>query len=169
MGRPAVARMAKQTKSFDSIAAYNWSFSFIILRTGSMSVEGMWVTKDYFRTLGLQPILGRAFSDSEAAFKPKPVIVLGYGLWQRQYNGARSIIGKTIRLSRWDTPPTVIGIMPPGVRFLPSPTTAKEPNYNPNALVDFWILAAPDRQHLRDLGWNVVARLRLSVSVKYAH
>jgi putative ABC transport system permease protein len=158
----------KQASSFASIAAYDWSFNFIILQSGSTSVEGMWVTKDYFRTLGLHPILGHTFSDSEAAFKPKPVIILGYGLWQRQYNGDPSIIGKTIRLSRWDTPPTVIGVMPPNVRFLPSPTTAKEPNYNPNALVDFWIPAAPDPQHLRELGWNVIARLRPNVTARQA-
>jgi putative ABC transport system permease protein len=112
----------KQAKSLASIAAYNWSFNFIILQSGSISVEGMWGTKDYFRTLGLQPILGRTFSDSEAAFKPKPFIILGYDLWERQYDGDRSVIGKTIRLSHWDTPPTVIDVMRPGVRFLPSPT-----------------------------------------------
>ncbi len=158
----------KHARSFASIAAYDWSFNFIILQSGSISVEGMWVTKDYFRTLGLHPILGRIFSDSEASFKPKPVIILGYNLWRRQYNGDPSIVGKTIRLSRWDTPPIVIGVMPPGVRFLPSPTTAKEPNYDPNALVDFWIPAAPDPQHLKDLGWNVVARLRQKVTVNQA-
>lgn len=158
----------KQAKSFASIGAYNWSFNFIILRTGSISVEGMSVTKDYFRTLGLNPILGRTFSDSEVVFRPKPVIILGYGLWQRQYNGDPSIIGKTIRLSRWDTPPTVIGVMPPGVRFLPSPTTAKEPNYNPNGLVDFWIPAAPDPQNLKGLGWNVIARLYPNVTLRQA-
>lgn len=158
----------KQAKSFANIAAYDWSFNFIILESGSTSVEGMRVTKDYFRTLGLHPILGRTFSDSETAVKAKPVIILGYDLWQRQYNGDPSIIGKTIRLSRWDTPPIIIGVMPPGVRFLPSPTTAKEPNYNPNALVDFWLPAASDPQYLKDLGWNVVARLHPNVTFKQA-
>jgi len=158
----------KQTKTFEGIAAYDWSFNFIVLRTGSVSVEGMWVTKDYFRVLGLRPILGRTFSDSEAAFKPKPVIILGYDLWQRQFNGDRTIIGRTIRISRWDTPPTVIGVMPPNVRFLPSPTTAKEPNYNPNAPVDFWIPAAPDPKYRKELGWNVVGRLGKGVTSKQA-
>jgi putative ABC transport system permease protein len=157
----------KQAKSFENIAAYDWSFNFIVLQSGSVSVEGMWVTKDYFRVLGLRPILGRTFSETEAAVNPKPVIILGYDLWQRQFNGDRTIIGRTIRISR-DTPPTVIGIMPPGVRFLPSPTTAKEPNYNPNAPVDFWIPAAPDPKHMKDLGWNVVGRLRSGVTVKQA-
>ncbi len=150
----------RNAKSFESIAAYDWSFNFLVLRDGSESLEGMWVTKDYFRVVGLRPFLGRTFSDSETTFRPKPVIILGYNLWHRKFNGDPAIIGKKIRISRWDTPPEVIGVMPPDVRFLPSPTTAAEPNYNPNALVDFWIPAAPDPKRLKEAGWNVVGRLR---------
>jgi putative ABC transport system permease protein len=105
----------------------------------------MWVTRDYFRVLGLQPIMGRTFLESETGAKPAPVIVLGYEMWQRKFNGDPHIIGKTIRISRWDTPPKVIGVMPPGVRFLPSPTNAQEPNYNVNALVDFGFRLLPNR------------------------
>ena len=50
-----------------------------------------------------------------------PVIILGYDLWQRKFNGDRNIIGKTVRISRQETAPTVIGVMPPAIRFLPSP------------------------------------------------
>ena len=150
----------KQAKSFEAIAAYGWSFNFLVLPEGSESIEGMWVTKDYFRVLGLQPVLGRTFVESETGATPAPVIILGYDLWQRKFNGDPNIIGKTIRISRWDTPPTVIGVMPPGVRFLPSPTNAQEPNYNVNALVDFWIPAAPDPKHLKEPDWDVVGRLR---------
>lgn len=150
----------RNSRSLAGIAAYDWSFNFLVLRDGSESLEGMWVTRDYFRVVGLQPLLGRTFTDSETTFRPKPVIILGYNLWQRKFNGDPAIIGKKIRISRWDTPPEVIGVMPPGVRFLPSPTTAQEPNYNPNALVDFWIPAAPDPKRLKEAGWNVVGRLR---------
>jgi putative ABC transport system permease protein len=82
-------------------------------------------------------------------------------LWQRKFNGDPNIIGKKIRMSRQDTPPTVIGVMPPGVRFLPSPTTAQEPNYNVNAQVDFWI-PAPSKptENLKGAFWNVAGRLR---------
>jgi len=158
----------KKSKSFESIAAYDWSFNFLVLTQGSESLEGMWVAKDYFRVLGLKPILGRTFSEAEAAFKPKPVIILGYDLWQRKFNGDRNVLGKTIRISRWETPPVVIGVMPPGVRFLPSPTTAQEPNYNPNALVDYWIPAAPDPARLKQPEWNVVGRLRNGITAKQA-
>ena len=150
----------KEAKSLEAIAAYSWSFNFLVLSDGSESLEGMWVTKDYFRVVGLQPVFGRTFLESETGATPAPVIILGYELWQRKFNSDPNIIGKTIRISRRDTPPTVIGVMPPGVRFLPSPTTAQEPNYDVNALVDFWIPAGVDPRGLKQPYWNVVGRLR---------
>lgn len=151
----------KEAKSFQGIAAYSWSFNFLVLREGSVSLQGMWVTHDYFQVAGLQPMLGRAFLESETgAQSARPVIILGYNLWQRQFNGDPNIVGKTIRISRWDTPPTVVGVMAPGVRFLPSPANAQEPNYNVNAQVDFWIPAFPDPAHLKDQRWDVVGRLK---------
>jgi len=159
----------KDAKSFEAIAAYDWSFNFLVLNDGSVSMEGMWVTRDYFHVLGLQPVMGRTFLESETGAKPAPVIVLGYEMWQRKFNGDPHIIGKTIRISRWDTPPKVIGVMPPGVRFLPSPTNAQEPNYNVNALVDFWI-PAPSKpaENLKAAFWNVVGRLQDGTTLRQA-
>src|SRR6266498_4177544 len=54
----------KQAKSFDALAAYVWTFNFLIDSGGSESLEGMVVTPDYFRVVGIQPMLGRAFSAS---------------------------------------------------------------------------------------------------------
>ena len=118
------------------------------------------VTRDYFRVAGLNPLLGRTFLDSETGVPPAPVIILGYELWQRKFNGDPNIIGKTVRMSRRDTPPTVVGVMPPGIRFLPSPGASQEPNYNVNATVDFWMPAAPNPARLKSPDWEVVGRLR---------
>ena len=118
------------------------------------------MTRDYLPMMGLRPVLGRGFAEQDFAQGPVKVILLGYEFWQRTFNGDPQIIGKTVRISRWDVPPTIIGVMPPGVRFLPSPGAAKEPNYNVNALVDFWSPAEPDPKYLKDPDWNVVARLK---------
>src|SRR5580658_612902 len=158
----------KEAKSFEALAAYSWSFNFLVLTDGSESLEGMWVTKDYFHAVGLQPMLGRTFLESETGAKAAPVIILGYELWQRKFNGDPNIIGKTIRISRSDTPPKVIGVMPPGVRFLPSPGASQEPNYNVNGLVDFWLPAAPDPKRLKEPMWDVVGRLRSRASLQQA-
>jgi putative ABC transport system permease protein len=112
--------------------------------------------------------MGRTFVESENVAGPPRVIILGYRLWQRQFNGDPHIIGKTVRISRWETPPTVIGVMPPDVRFLPSPTNAQEPNYNVNALVDFWIPVTPNLERLKRPDWDVVARLRDGATLQQA-
>lgn len=158
----------KQSKTFESIAAYTWTFNFLILADGSESMEGMWVTRDYFRVAGLQPMMGRAFLEAETGSTPAPVIILGYELWQRKFNGDRHILGKTIRISRFDTPPRVIGVMPPGVRFLPSPPAAQEPNYNVNAPVDFWIPAPSKPTEMKAAYWDVAGRLQNGRTIKEA-
>ena len=158
----------KQAKSFEAIAAYGWSFNFLVLSDGSESLEGMYVTKDYFRVAGLQPVLGRSFLESETGATPVPVIILGYELWQRKFNGDPKIIGKKVRMSRSDTPPTVIGVMPPRVRFLPSPTTAQEPNYNVNALVDFWVPVTPNPKRIKEPSWEVIGRLKSGATANQA-
>jgi len=150
----------KEAKSFEGIAAYDWTFNFLIRNEGSQSVEGMAVTEDYLSVMGLRPVLGRSFEKSDIGPGPVKVILLGYEFWKRTFSSDPQIIRKTVHISRWEVPPTVIGVMQPGVRFLPSPGAAKEPNYNVNALVDFWIPVAPDPKYLKDPYWNIVARLR---------
>ena len=154
------------SKAFESFAGYGWSFNFMVLDEGSESLEGMFVSKDYFRVVGLDPLLGRTFSDVEASFPPGPVIIIGYDLWQRKFGGDPSIIGAKLRMSRRDTPPTIIGVMPPGVRFLPSPATAQEPNYNVNALVDFWMPMAGNPERMKAPFWDVVGRLRDGATIE---
>ncbi len=154
----------KQAKSFEAIAAYGWSFNFLIRNEGSESMQGMAVTPDYFRVTGLQPVLGRTFAESETAPNSTPVIIIGYNLWQRKFNRDPNILGKEIRMSRQQTPPRVIGVMPPGVRFLPSPGADQEPNYNVNAPVDFWLPAAPQPQTMKAQYWDVVGRLKPGVT-----
>ena len=150
----------RETKSFDGIAAYDWTFNFLIRNDGSQSMQGMVVTKNYVQVMGLRPLAGRSFADADFAPGPVKAILLGYEFWQRAFGGDRQIIGKTVRISRWEVNPTVIGIMEPGVRFLPSPGTEKEPNYDVNAKVDFWVPAYPDPKYLKEPYWDVVARLR---------
>ena len=150
--------------SFQGIAGYNWTFNFLVRNDGSQSMQGMEVSKDYFRLTGLKTALGHGFDDSDFGQGHVKSILLGYEFWQRAFAGDKQIIGKTVRISRWDSSPVVIGIMEPGVRFLPSPGAAKEPNYDVNATVDLWVPADPDPKSLKDPYWNVVGRLRDGVT-----
>jgi putative ABC transport system permease protein len=149
-----------EAKSLQGIAGYDWTFNFLIHNDGSHSMQGMVVTRDYVHVMGLRPSAGRGFADVDFQQGPTKAIMLGYEFWQREFGGDPQIIGKTVRISRWQVAPTVIGVMQPSVRFLPSPGASKEPNYDVNAKVDFWIPAEPDPKNLKEPDWNVVARLR---------
>jgi predicted permease len=75
-------------------------------------VRGRMVSGNYFTVLGLEPAAGRLFSDSDdTAESANPVVVLGYGYWQRKFALSPSIIGKEIRLNEY--PFTVVGVAPP--------------------------------------------------------
>src|SRR5437667_3393835 len=157
-----------QSKSFQLIAGYAWTFNFLVQPNGSESLEGMVVTKDYFDLIGVRPMIGRSFQPTDTLPNAAPVIVLGYDLWMRSFNSDQSIVGKTVEISRQKIPPTVIGVMPPGIRFLPAPSAAQEPNYNVNGKVDFWIPVILNPEKLKESSWNVVGRLNTAVSVDQA-
>lgn len=158
----------KQSKSLAGIAGYDWAFSFLVLPEGSASMEGMYVTREYFDVMGLHPVLGRSFVEADVRPKAPPVIILGSDFWRRKFNADPNIVGKTVRLSRQDAPSTVVGVMPAGIRFLPAPGNAKEPNYNVNATVDYWVPGAVQPDRLKNRDWNVIARLRDGVSLAQA-
>ena len=106
----------------------------------------MSVSRDWFDVVGVRPLLGRTFTANEAG-RPgvaPTAIILGYDLWQREFDGDPQILGKPVTLSRMPAPLPVVGVMPPGLRFLPDPGAAAEPNYDIDAKVDFWLGMIPD-------------------------
>ena len=157
------------TNSFAAAALYNWTFNFLVLPEGSESVEGLAVTRDYFKVLGVKPALGREFLDSDLAqgTNGPSAIILGYNLWQKRFQGDRNIVGKIINISRMPPLP-VVGVMPPGVRFLPDSSSASEPNYDLNGQVDFWLGYAPNETKPKEGAGNIVARLRDGVPLATA-
>jgi predicted permease len=80
---------------------------------GSEKINGRLVSGNYFAVLGLEPAAGRLFSDNDdTAENTNPVVVLGYGYWQRKFALSPSIIGSDIRLNGY--PFTVVGVAPAG-------------------------------------------------------
>ncbi|MEM9555415.1 MAG: ABC transporter permease [Acidobacteriota bacterium] len=153
------ATWQEQLTSLESVAAYRWTFSFLVSDEGSTSLEGMSVSEGYFEVTDLAPIKGRAFEAADRAEGAAPVVIIGYDFWQTSLGGDPEIVGKPLELSRWETLPTIIGVMPPGVRFLPSPSMAQEPNYDVDSRVDYWIPVFRREGSERWRSWNVAARL----------
>jgi putative ABC transport system permease protein len=71
-----------------------------------------WVSGDFFRTLGVNPILGRTFTAADDK-RGCPVIgVLSYDFWQREYGGATDVFERRLTLS--SHPVRIVGVAPPG-------------------------------------------------------
>ncbi|MFN8060175.1 MAG: ABC transporter permease [Vicinamibacterales bacterium] len=90
------------------------SFVRAILSTGERPVllTGEAVTANYFDVLGVQPAVGRPFSDEESRVpNASPVAVVSHGLWQRRFGGRPDVIGQTMKLSGVDY--TIVGVAPP--------------------------------------------------------
>lgn len=68
-----------------------------------------------FPVLGVQPILGRAFTAEEDEPGTVPVALLSYDFWRESSGGDESVLGTAIRLN--EDPFTVVGVLPPGFEF----------------------------------------------------
>jgi predicted permease len=145
--------------SFESIAAAEfWTPNL----TGADSPERIWglrLTADMFPLLGVEPLLGRVFARGEDVSGSDHVVVLARGLWQRRFNGDRSILGKPLLLNGVSY--TVIGVMPPTFQFAPFWATKAE----------IWAPLAFAPERLASRGGNslrVFARLKNGVDLARA-
>lgn len=105
----------RQSHSFEGIAIFDSAGrGYNLSATGGKQeveqVSGLRVSSDYFRVLGIKPLLGRTFLPEEDTLGRDHEVVLSYGLWKVRYGGNPSLIGKTIRIDGADF--TVIGVMP---------------------------------------------------------
>ncbi|HEY3743481.1 MAG TPA: ABC transporter permease [Bryobacteraceae bacterium] len=106
-----------RSTSFDRIAAFE-QVDFNLAESGSSNPEAVYstnVTPDFFATLGVQPLLGRAFGPGDDLPGNNQVAVLSYGLWQDRFAADPTIIGRRIKLNGRTF--SVIGVMGKAMRF----------------------------------------------------
>jgi predicted permease len=116
MGVQDLAVHIERQTSFEQIGAYAAAPFNLSLEEGRPErFSGGQLTLAAFRTLGVQPALGRGFQDGDDQPGRDRVLLLGHDLWRDRYGSAPDIVGKTIRANReqW----TVIGVMPPKFAF----------------------------------------------------
>ena len=106
--------ISRNVRSFQSVAAYVPYYDYSEFKlTGygeAQSVIGIWVSGNFFPTLGVQPARGRLFSREEIVSGGQPAAILTHAFWQRQFASDPNIIGKRILLNY--RPYNVIGILP---------------------------------------------------------
>ncbi|HXB72448.1 MAG TPA: ABC transporter permease [Candidatus Acidoferrales bacterium] len=71
-----------------------------------------WVSGDFFRTLGVNPLLGRTITTADDSRGCPAIAVLSYDFWQREYGGAADVLERRLTL---DTHPVrIVGVAPRG-------------------------------------------------------
>jgi putative ABC transport system permease protein len=107
-----------QSRTFEDIAIYyrDSGFSRVTLTAGGEpeSVQGAFVSANFFSLMGVGPELGRVFTLQEEVQR-EHVVVLSYGLWIRRFGGASDLIGRMVQIDGLNS--EVIGVMPPTFQF----------------------------------------------------
>jgi hypothetical protein len=79
------------------------------------SARGAAVTPEFFPGAGIQPLLGRSFTETDYRSEARPVVILSHDLWAERFASAPTVIGQEIGLD--DGPITIVGVMPQGFSF----------------------------------------------------
>ena len=105
-----------QNHVFQRMSVIGWGVSTLTGQGEPESLRGRQVSAPYFDMLGAHAALGRTFTEADDQPGAPRVIVISDSLWKRRYGSDPAILGRDITLN--DKPYTVVGVMPPGFRFL---------------------------------------------------
>jgi hypothetical protein len=131
------------TRSFSAMAAYRGYRLTLPAEPAALEILGEGVTADYFRVLGLHPVVGRTFTATDEGQRNGPAVaILNHGFWMRQFGGDRTILNRAIRLNNVSF--TVVGVLAPGY-------SGMTPGYGPEVFVP---IAAGDLLRPPRRGWS---------------
>ena len=107
---PSFEQFRDHNQSFSGLFAWDDSNVAVTVDGQSAIVPGDFVSGTYFDILGVDAMLGRTFTSEDDQPGRKPLAVISYSYWQRQFAGNPAAIGKTMYLA--GIPFTVIGVTP---------------------------------------------------------
>src|SRR3954471_24181322 len=103
-------------KSCSLMAGYlSGSTINVTYKNNPQRYNGGYVTEDFFKIIGVSPILGRDFTAEDNKPGAERVIILGYEIWKRDFNGDPNIVGQSVRVN--SKPASIIGVMPANFKF----------------------------------------------------
>jgi putative ABC transport system permease protein len=150
---PDFDRWTKDQKLFDALMTYDFSAFNVSDGAGATRVRGAFITRDFTRVLGVEPILGRTFTAEEDRPNGPQVAILSAALWRERFGGDRNVVGRTIRIN--GTAHTIVGVMPAEASF-------------PGEL-QLWVPMAGDpAQTYQSYSGEAIGRLKPGVTVEQA-
>src|SRR5260370_25502689 len=98
-------------QAFSSV--FSWGPNlFNISPSGEVhNVQGLWVSGEFFETLGVEPVLSRVLTTADDGTNcASPGAVISYSFWKHTFAGEHSVIGKTLLINRH--PFAIVGVTP---------------------------------------------------------
>ena len=108
------ASWKEMNRVFTDIAATRGASAILSLDGPPEQILGRRVTANFFSVLGVEPAIGRTFTEDEDR-RGAAVTVISHGLWQRRYAGNPNVIGSELMMN--GSRRTIIGVMPRGFVF----------------------------------------------------
>jgi predicted permease len=103
-------------KSCSLMAGYlSGSTINVTYKNNPQRYNGGYVTEDFFKITGVSPIIGRDFTAADNKPGAERVLILGYEIWKRDFNGDADVVGQNVRVN--GKAATIIGVMPPNFKF----------------------------------------------------
>jgi putative ABC transport system permease protein len=117
---PELRDLQENIRDFEYVAVmptslYGYARVLQTANAEPVQIESAPVSHDFFRVLGVSPVLGRNFNDSDEHVGAPPVVIASDRVWRNYLHSDPHIIGRMVRLNGQGY--TVIGVMAPGVEF----------------------------------------------------
>src|SRR5204862_5831001 len=101
--------------SFAMMAGYlSGSTINVTYKDNPQRYTGGYVMENFFKIVGVSPILGRDFTAEDNKPRADKAIILGHEIWKRDFNGDPNIVGQSVRVN--GKAATIIGVMPPNFK-----------------------------------------------------
>ena len=103
--------------SFSSLDAYGGTGFLLRTSSGSEPIPAGRVSADFFRTLGVKPMLGRSFLSGEDRPGGAKIALLTYGTWIKRFGSRSDVVGQSLTLD--GAAYTIVGVLPREFEFAP--------------------------------------------------
>jgi predicted permease len=104
-----------QTTAFAAMAYYGFAETAIAAGEDAEYTHVANTTAEFFRVLGVEPVVGRTYTDAETQPGSGEVAVISHSYWQAHFDGRRDVLGQTLRA--FNRTLSIIAVMPPGFHF----------------------------------------------------
>jgi predicted permease len=147
-----VEQWLTQSQSFADMATFDSVGTLLTAAEGAEQIVGASASPNFLSLLGVQPALGRSFSNGDTE-QGQRVVLISHRFWQARFGGSRDALGATLVLNGF--PSRIIGILPADFRIA-------------RFEADVWEAHTTRRSERSPQTWFVIGRLLPGVTVEQA-